>query len=1018
MAPAEIAAQVLGGFSLSCRGRRITARDFARSSAVRLLQLLLISDGQRVSREAAAEMLWPESLPEHSSVNLRKALHFARRTLRELCGADAIASDSAFLWINDDVRLDLDLERVNRANARLQSMQRGSPEHAQAQALALELGGSSLLPDTPYEDWLVGPRERAFERWQRLAWEAAEVALADEQPDRALELAERLLDRDPADEQAHQLAVRAHVGAGRLHAARRQLARCRSALAELGVEPSAQTEALVARRALPAGSLRTQLPEPAVPPLIGRQHELDVLESALDRASSTQPTVLLLRGPPGIGKSRLLAEVRRAAVADGYSAISLRGLEAAPRTPFAGLRAALQPLLRAQVADGWPEPARSGAAALEPGLRLSGADAIASEDALAAALEDVVHLAADGTPAVIVDDGQWLDEGSLRVISGLLRGGRPVLLAVAMRTDIGNEPEPVARLLDDLRRTDATDITVGPLRRRELEQLARHALDDQPLAGALVRELEVASAGNPLFCLELLQAARDDGRLARREAGWELENGAKLGVPRSVSRLVRAHAARLPAVARRILSMAAELGDPVDFDLILRATPEGDANQVLEALDTGIRSGLLREVGGEYAFSHPLFRSALRAAISRTGLARLHLDAARALASGIEPAHAAASSDEIDMRGVDALVVARHAAEAWRRGMADAIAPAVGFGLAAGRRLMELYDHAGGVDACLLALEAWRRMPADQRHEYPVSPTLVLYARSLTALGREDEAAADLRLAWQEARSPEEAAAAVGELAWLPYRHGRLDESRQRLADGLASLPDDAELARARLEQQLGWLELRQGRPAEAAAVLERSLETFERLGDESWVVQVLDKLGVAYHRLGDLHAAARSLERAVSIARSAGGLRGQIPPTIHVSGVYAELGLFERSRQAVARALELTQIVGEYYLRSVAHWEAAEMEQQAGNAEAAIEHRQRELELLRGLGGNPNHEAASLAHIAVLQQELGLTADAVRSADQALRHAALADRQRAEEVKALLRDSGFDVAGLMAPRA
>src|SRR5258706_5217546 len=95
MAGPTVRARLLGAFELAIDGSPVERAAFERPSGMRLLKLLLALPAHRVRREEAAELLWPETDPERSGANLRKAIHFARRALGEsgdgaapLLGAD------------------------------------------------------------------------------------------------------------------------------------------------------------------------------------------------------------------------------------------------------------------------------------------------------------------------------------------------------------------------------------------------------------------------------------------------------------------------------------------------------------------------------------------------------------------------------------------------------------------------------------------------------------------------------------------------------------------------------------------------------------------------------------------------------------------------------------------------------------------------------------------------------------------------------------------------------------------
>src|SRR5262245_14559366 len=172
---ARLRARLLGRFELSVDGRSIDRSDFERPSGARLLKLVLATPGHRVRREAAADLLWPEMDPDRSSATLRKAIHFARRALEggaaEGSTDAALAGDAEWLRLADTVTLDVGLDRLRDALDVARGGSGGRPGSAGRESGApptdwaaletvAELGGAELLPEDPYEEWLVPLRER------------------------------------------------------------------------------------------------------------------------------------------------------------------------------------------------------------------------------------------------------------------------------------------------------------------------------------------------------------------------------------------------------------------------------------------------------------------------------------------------------------------------------------------------------------------------------------------------------------------------------------------------------------------------------------------------------------------------------------------------------------------------------------------------------------------------------------------------------------------------------------------
>lgn len=241
-----LSASLLGGFNLSIDGCAIEPAEFERPSGLRLLKLLLATTGHALRREEAAELLWPELDPQRSQAALRKALHFARKSIGRVTSDPVIQVDAGRIRFANGVAVDLDVDRLRALVASLRAdVLRGVVDQLAMQAV-LHLRSFELLPDDGPEEWLVGPRERLRADALDALLGGAELAAAVREDDLALRLVDRALDLEPAEESAHRVAIELHLAAGRIAAAQRQLLACARALAEVyDVAPTPALERLI-----------------------------------------------------------------------------------------------------------------------------------------------------------------------------------------------------------------------------------------------------------------------------------------------------------------------------------------------------------------------------------------------------------------------------------------------------------------------------------------------------------------------------------------------------------------------------------------------------------------------------------------------------------------------------------------------------------------------------------------------------------------------------------------------------
>src|SRR5438067_5259754 len=215
--------QLLGRFSVAVKGVPISGDAWRSRRAADVVKLLALAPAKRVHRTEVMEALWPESDPEASGTNLRKALHSARLATGD---ERSIINEHGVLVLWPDARVETDVERFEAAAQRALD---GREEAASAGAA--DLYGGDLLPDDRYESWAAEPRGRLHRRYLDVLRAAAHW--------------DRLAEEDPTDEQAARALMRAHLDTGERREAIRRFERLREALRDhLGVGPDPATVAL------------------------------------------------------------------------------------------------------------------------------------------------------------------------------------------------------------------------------------------------------------------------------------------------------------------------------------------------------------------------------------------------------------------------------------------------------------------------------------------------------------------------------------------------------------------------------------------------------------------------------------------------------------------------------------------------------------------------------------------------------------------------------------------------------
>ncbi len=832
----QLGVRVLGEF-------RLDGVDLAllRSRKARLLlKVLALAGGAIVSRDSLVDRLWDNDLPDDPNRDLAvlvsriRSVVGAERVVRRGEGYALVAD-----WYDRDELSALSTEAVRRHALGDIAGSRAAAEGA----LALVRG--DLLSDEADSEWLTPARISARALVADARAIAASAALTGGQFGAAAAQARASLEHDPYDEVALRLLMRAHVAAGRPASALAAYADTRSVLAEaLGVSPSAATELL--HGAILAGDLPSEPGfETAAPTLrlVGREHELGLLDAALSR-SRNGAEVVVVTGEAGAGKTTLVEAWTSSARRRGVLVLTGRAEEGA------GL--ALQPVVDAlsahltAVDDDAFDTHLDALLGAVPGRIASDGRLMwavlpgptASTDALSLGLFESLdrllkQLSRTGGLAIVIDDVHLADALTRAWMSYVLRRrSEHKLLIIAARRDE-----------DDTQVASSITIRLGPLRLSDVAEL----VGVERAAGLMER-----TGGNPLLLVELAAAGDDDDD---RDA--DAGGGVELTVPATVLEAV-AGRLRRAGDAAATLRVAAVLGPVVDLDLVAGVT-DRTALDVLEHLDEGTRRNFLTERDGALVFRHALVRAAVAADTSAMRRAWVHRRASQILA---------------DREDVNPIELARHAVQGGERALA-----ASGLASAAeiARRRFDLAGAEGLLDQAI------------ELHD----GTQVRLSRSRIRMARADLAGADtdaeraltlgagaeaLELRAWAARNRHDTDAAIhlGEagaamatdvgtkascLLAVAFAYRGVGDLRatEDLLDQARSLDPPPSIG---LSAWVAVLRVHQGRPAEGLAALEPLLGVESGSMQSFWVEHVLQMSAHGYGMVGRADDALAVIDR------------------------------------------------------------------------------------------------------------------------------------------------------------
>ena len=633
---------MLGRFEVRRGKQRLLANDWKRRKAADLLQRLAFE--RRLLKEQAIEFLWPDTTPAAGANNLYRTLYTLRQTLTG--GLNLATPDAVFTFADGCLRLNegvwVDVHEFSRLLAK-------AAPPVEALSAALDLYQGELLPNDRYSEWTQAPRAALRRRFREASLTLAQQYRQQDNYAEAVLLLTPLLDDDPADEPVHRELMRLYTLNGRRPEALRQYQRCVEALAaELDVPPSPETESL--HQQITSGSLlanRETTTPPASPaaapqlspapmaietavttPLVGREAELQTIQSCLTAARREQGSSILLAGDTGVGKTRLAYEALRLAAKDGLVTLLGTVYEQEGQLPYQPFIEAFNRYLVRQKRPLSHNPITHFQPAQASDLQQEQWALFKNTATFLA------ELSQQASVVLLVDDLHAADEASLRLFHYLARHTRhtPIILLATYRTDLDRPvDDPFEALLNALYRERLrTLIQLRPLPSEAVATIVAdiwHGTVDERLLQAIFEVTE----GNPFFTEEVTHALAQSDRVEQVEGRWRLKAQADLHIPDALGDLLRQQVGRLGAAVATSLETAAVIGRQFRFELLHQVSPLAEW-QLLDALETALAARLLAETEDEgYRFRHGLIRHVLYEAQSRARRTRLHTLVARAL---------------------------------------------------------------------------------------------------------------------------------------------------------------------------------------------------------------------------------------------------------------------------------------------------------------------------------------------------------------------------------------------------
>ena len=721
------------------------------------------------------------------------------------------------------------------------------------------------------------------------------------------------------------------------------------------VAPLFETAALapmqVHGRTRPVQAYRVLAARPAAPkvrgiaglgsPLVGREVEFAALCEAVGRLQAGVGRIVTIVGEAGLGKSRLVAEMRKVVGArprqseDEAARIpplqwaegrcmsygttiayqlwldmlrSLLGVagDASPIQVRGRLRAQVQAVCPALADDVYPYLAQL--MALPPESDAEAQQRAQTGERLKAstfqAIETLILAAASVRPlALVCEDLHWADPTSLELLERLLplTDRTSLLLICLFRPESGHGSWQIRETAARLYHHRHMDLELHPLSAAESETLLGNLLGTSTPFRRFQEHVLQHAEGNPFYVEEILRSLIDSGALVRdpRDDNWSLTRELdEIPVPDTLQGVLMARIDHLSEESKRVLQVAAVIGRIFSYRVLANLAadePHLDEHLILLQREEMIRErARLPEV--EYIFKHELTREAAYGSLKKQQRRVLH----RQVAEAVERLFAQRIEENVE-------VLAYH----WEQ--AADMEKASHYLIRAGDRAARLGASLEAVHLYEKALQKASQLPSPQGEQALRIIHEALGEVYLVNLSQLNEALAHYELFAKYAGPGEEAARAASKVGTIHVLRGNLAQAHKNYEsalDELASLSPRPEISR--VHHRLSYLLVLERRLEEAEQHAMSSLEISRQADDPRGCANAYNMLGIIANERGDVAGACLHDERSLEVYRQLGDLASTARTCNNVGDAYRLLGQMDRALERLHEGLEIARRLGD----------------------------------------------------------------------------------------------------------
>ena len=668
-------------------------------------------------------------------------------------------------------------------------------------------------------------------------------------------------------------------------------------------------------------------------PLVGREREYEAMSQSLENLLKGKGGITYVIGEAGLGKSRLVAEIRKEAITMDLGWVEGRCLSYGGSIALSLWQDALRDLIgiktfdpsieeQTKLQDWLKDISPTHFTSTYPYLghllsiplevenerRIQNLDGEDLKTATYHAVETVIHCSASSNPLVLVcEDLHWTDPSSLELLESLfgLTLTLPLLIISVLRPETEHASWSMKETISERYPDSYKEISLKTLSEDESGLLVQNLLPIDELSQELHSLIMDRAEGNPFYVEEIIRSLIDSEVLMYDEPSdsWRsLEDIKELPIPDTLHGVLLARIDRLSSTSKRVLQRASVIGRIFEHKLLDRLSPSPleDLPEQITILEN--REFIRTHTGTispQYIFNHALTHEVAYESLLKKQRRNLHTQVGDAL----ESLYADSLEEKVE-------ILAHHFQQAQEWGKAWR------YQVAAGRKAKAHFANQEALEFLQAAIDASTHLP--QMEPLGLVDVHILRADVLSGINQYEEAQAELNLSTELAtkisptESRELSLAQIDHKRSLVLRNlGEYSQAIEVIKVGLDHLPKDHPSEEGALKIAMASALTRMGELVDAQKWCHGGMNALELGGDLAEMAHAYSLLGTIQRNLGDIEASLLSRQKSLDISEELDNIPLQMEAHNNLAATYYNMGKWDEAAKHYDTSRKLSEHIG-----------------------------------------------------------------------------------------------------------